>query len=102
MSIRWTRTGQIKNSRVMEAVAWSKELTSYVSKKFNVTVATWLDAVGVANTIRWTVEHADMAAFDKTMTAVLADPEYWKFVERAMKSEIFIDGTTVDTLSKKV
>ncbi len=102
MNIRWTRTGQIKNSRVMEAVAWSKEISGYVAKKYNVTVDTWLDTTGTLGTIRWTVDYPDMATFDKTMTAVMADPEYWKFVERAMKNEIFIDGVGVDTIAKKI
>lgn len=102
MNIRWTRTGQIKGSKVMEAVAWSKEMTAWVAKKHSVTVDTWLDTVGTINTIRWTVDYPDLASFDKVMTAVMMDPEYWKYVERAMKSELFIDGAGSDTLSKKM
>lgn len=102
MNIRWTRTGQIKGSKVMEAVAWSKEMTAWVAKKHSVTVDTWLDTVGTINTIRWTVDYPDLASFDKVMTAVMMDPEYWKYVERAMKSELFIDGAGFDTLSKKM
>jgi len=101
MSIRWTRTGQIKSSRVMEAIAWSKEISGWAEKKHGIKVETWLDAVGPLGTIRWTVDHADMASFDKVMTAVNMDPEYWKFVEKAMKAELFIDGNGVDTLSKQ-
>lgn len=102
MNIRWTRTGQIKGSKVMEAVAWSKEMTAWVAKKHSVTVDTWLDTAGTINTIRWTVDYPDLASFDKVMTAVMMDPEYWKYVERAMKSELFIDGAGFDTLSKKM
>ncbi len=102
MNIRWTRAGQIKGSKVMEAIAWSKEMTAWVAKKHNVTVDTWLDTVGPLNTIRWTVDHPDLASFDKVMTAVMMDPEYWKFVDRAMKSELFIDGAGIDTISKKM
>lgn len=102
MNIRWTRTGQIKGSKVMEAVAWSKEMTAWVAKKHSVTVDTWLDTVGTINTIRWTVDYPDLASFDKVMTAVMMDPEYWKYVDRAMKSELFIDGAGSDTLSKKM
>ena len=87
MSIRWMRTGQIKGSRVMEAVGWSKEVCGYLEKKYNVTINTWLDTVGALGTIRWTVDYPDLATFDKTMTAVLADPEYWRFVQNAMKNE---------------
>lgn len=102
MSIRWTRTGQVKNSRVMEAIGWSKEICSWAQKKHHVTVETWLDVVGSTNLIRWTVDHTDITAFDKAMTAVMADPEYWRFIEQAVKADIFIDGVSVDTLSRKV
>lgn len=100
-SIRWTRTGQIKNSHVMEAIAWSKEICGWAQKKFNVTVETWLDVVGNQNTIRWTAEYPDIATFDKTMTSVMMDPEYWQYIQKALKAELFIDGTGTDTLSKK-
>ena len=102
MNIRWTRTVSIKNSRVMEAIAWSKELCGYVEKKHGVKVDTWLDVVGKTNTIRWSVDHADVASFDKVMTGVNMDPDYWKFVDKAMKAELFIDGSGIDVLSKKL
>ena len=102
MVIRWTRTGQIKNSRVMEAIGWSKELTTWVKKKHDVTVETWVDVVGTTNVMRWSVDHPDVATFDRVMTAVMADPEYVRLLEQAVKAELFIDGVTVDVLSKRV
>ena|SRR5688572_24382816 len=101
-NIRWTRTGQIRNSRVPEAIGWSKEISGWISKKYNVTVETWLDTTGTLNTIRWTVDYPDLSTWDKTMTAVLADSEYWQFVANAMKNELFIDGVGTDTISRKV
>ena len=100
-NVRWTRTGYIKNSRVMEAIAWSKEICGWAQKKHNVTVETWLDAAGQPNTIRWTADYADIASFDAKMTAVMMDPEYWTYVQKAYKDDLFVDNTTVDTLSKK-
>ena len=102
MSIRWMRTGQIKNGRVMEAMAWSMEVCGWVEKKHNIKVHTWMDAVGSLGTIRWTVDYPDMAAFDKVMTAVNMDPDYHKFVAKAFQGDLFIDGVGVDTLSKQM
>ena len=102
MSVRWTRTGQIKNNHVMEAIGWSKEISAWAEKKHHVTVDTWVDVVGSHNTIRWTVDHPDVATFDKVMTAVMMDADYWKLIEKATKAELFIDGTGIDTLSKKM
>lgn len=100
-TIRWTRTAQIKNSRVLEAVAWSKELLGYIETKHGVKCDTFIDVLGTLGTIRWSVDYVDMAAFDKTMLAVNMDPEYMKFVQKAVKEDLFIDGTGVDTLSRK-
>ena len=101
-TIRWTRTAQIRNSRVMETLGWSNEMLGYVEKKHNVKVDTLLDIVGNLGTIRWSVDYPDMATFDAKMTAVNMDPEYIKFVNKAVKDELFIDGSGVDTLSRLV
>ena len=102
MSVRWTRTAQIKNNHVIEAIAWSKEISGWCEKKHKITVDTWIDTVGAHNTIRWTVDYADIASFDKVTTAVMMDAEYWSFVQKATKAELFIDGVGHDTLSKKM
>lgn len=102
MNIRWTRTWQIKNSRVIEAIGWSKEITGWWQKKHNVNVETWLDVVGTTNTLRWTLDHTDLTAFDKLWAVVQSDPDYWRWIEQATKNDIFIDGVSVDTLSRKV
>jgi hypothetical protein len=101
-NIRWTRTGQIKNSRVMEALGWSKEVCAFVEKKHGIKADTWVDVIGALGTIRWSVDYPDMATFDAKMTAVNMDPEYMKFIEKAVKDELFIDGTGVDTLSRRM
>src|SRR5689334_842282 len=102
MSVRWTRTALIKNSRVMEAVGWSKEISGWVEKKYNVKVETWIDAVGQVGTIRWSVDYPDLGTFDTTFTKVQSDPDYWNYVQKAMKDDIFVDGSGVDTISKRV
>src|SRR5579862_8200463 len=45
MSVRWMRTGKIRDSKVMEAVAWGKEVCGYVEKKHNTPkIHQWVDA----------------------------------------------------------
>lgn len=102
MSIRWMRTAQVKGARLPETIAWSKEISAWAHKKYGVTVETWVDSAGTTNGIRWTADYPDMAAFDKTMSAVMMDPEYWVFVTKAMKGELLIDGSGHDSIAKKV
>jgi hypothetical protein len=100
-NIRWTRTGRIKNSRVMEAVAWSKEICAWGEKKHGIKVDTWIDVLGDLGTIRWSVDYPDVASWDAKFLAINMDPEYHQFIAKAIKDELFIDGTGVDTLSRK-
>jgi hypothetical protein len=102
MGIRWMRTGQIRNSRVMEVIAWSKEVCAFIEKKHNIKPQTWLDVVGTLGTVRWTVDYPDMASFDKAMMAINMDPEYIRFLEKAVKDELFIDGTGVDIILREM
>jgi len=101
MSVRWMRTTKIRNGKFMEAIAWAKETSAHVEKKHNVgKVSIWLDSLGEAGTIRWSIDFPDMAAFDKMMSAVMIDADYWKMVNKAV--DLFHDGTTVDQLFKAV
>jgi len=103
MSIRFTRTAKISRGRFMEAIAWAKETAGYVEKKYGLPkVGVWVDAFGDINTIRWTVDYADLAAVDKASAQMMADADYWKLVERASKNELFIDGSVHDTVSRAV
>ena len=101
MSVRWMRTARIRNGKFMEAIAWAKETSAYVEKKHNVgKVGIWLDALGEVGTIRWTIDYPDMASYDKAMTAVMMDADYWKMLNKSV--ELFHDGGTTDQLFKMV
>jgi hypothetical protein len=97
MSVRWMRTAQISNGKFMEAVSWAKEMSGYVEKKIGMgKVDVWVDSFGVMGTIRWTMDFPDLAALDKAQTIVLGDADYWKQVNKAATSQLFIDGATED------
>jgi|SRR5688500_8425957 len=103
MSVRWMRTATIKNGRFMEAIAWGKEVAGYVEKKWGAGKCdVWVDAFGAVGTIRWSIDFTDLASIDKVQGAMMADPDYWKMVEKAMKSELFVDGSAVDNVFRSV
>ena len=103
MSVRWMRSAVISNGRFLEAVAWSKETTSFVEKKFGTgKIETWVDAFGQVGSIRWSIDFPDLATVEKVQAQMLMDQDYWKHVERAAKAQLFIDGSTVDTISRSV
>ena len=103
MSVRWMRSAVISNGRIPQAIAWSKEITSYAEKKFGTgKIETWVDAFGQVGSIRWSIDFPDLATVEKVQAQMLMDQDYWKHVERAAKAQLFIDGSTVDTISRSV
>lgn len=101
MSVRWTRSAQISRGQLPAALAWAKEAAGFVEKKYKLpTVEVWMDAFGKSGVIRWSIDFADLGAVEKALGQTLADPEYHKLLEKS--ASLFIDGSTHDTVSKKL
>jgi hypothetical protein len=97
------RTAQISKAKFPEAIAFAKEVSGYVEKKFgSPKIGVWLDTFGELGTLRWTLDMPDLAAVEKLWGQALADADYWKMLERARTAELFIDGRTIDTVSRAV
>jgi nitrogenase molybdenum-iron protein alpha/beta subunit len=103
MSVRWMRTAQIANGKFMEAIAWAKETAGYVEKKWGTPhVAVLLDVFGPVGMVRWSTDFADLAAVEKVQAQMMMDQTYWQMIDKAFKAELFVDGTSVDTISRMV
>ncbi len=103
MSVRWMRTAKIRDSKVMEAIAWGKEVCGYAEKKLNTPkIHMWIDAFGEPNTVRWTFEAADLGAIEKIQVQLLTDHGYWQLIAKAVKDGLFVDNATVDHVYREV
>jgi hypothetical protein len=103
MSIRFTRTADIAHGKFMEAIAWGKETAAYIEKKWGTPPLTvWLDAVGKVGVIHWSFDLADLAALDKIQAQMMADQGYWQLVNKAFANQLFVDGSSVDRISRQV
>lgn len=103
MSLRWMRTAKIRDSKVLEAIAWGKEVCAYAEKKFSTPkIHTWLDTFGEQGTIRWSMDLPDFATYEKIQGQLLMDQGYWQQIQKAVKEGLFIDGSTVDHISREV
>lgn len=103
MSVRWMRTAQVSRGRIPEGLAWAKEVSSYVEKKFNLpAVELYMDSFGEVGTIRWMMDFPDLNAVEAAFAKTMADADYWKMLEKATKSELFIDGSVRDTVCRKI
>ena len=103
MGFRWTRTAHIANGKFQEAISWSKEIAGYCEKKYNTgKICTFVNAIGPLGTLHWQVDYPTLAEFERVQTAMLTDPDYWKYVNKAMTNTLFIDGRTEDKLTREV
>lgn len=103
MSVRFMRTAQIANGKFMEAIAWAKETAGYVEKKWGTPpVSVFIDSVGSAGIVRWSMDLPDLTAFEKIQNQMMTDQSYWQLIDKAFKNELFMDGSTHDTLSRQV
>jgi hypothetical protein len=101
--VRWIRTATIKNGgKVQEAIGWAKEVSAYVEKTLGAKVEIFLDAFGVSGKIRWMMVQQDLGKIDQMNAKLMADQQYWKFVDRAAKAELFIDGSVHDIVMRQV
>jgi len=103
MSVRWMRTAQVSNGKFPEAIAWAKEISAWAAKKHSTPkIDVWLDAFGAVGTLRWSMDYADLATFEKMQNAVLVDADYWRMIEQAAKAQLFIDGSMHDVICKSL
>jgi hypothetical protein len=103
MGFRWTRTAHIANGKFQEAISWGKEISGYCEKKYSTgKVSTFVDALGPVGTLRWHVDFPTLAEFDRVQTAMMTDPDYWKYINRAVTANLFIDGRTEDTIAREI
>ncbi len=103
MSVRWMRTIKVKDSKVLEAIAWGKEVCGYAEKKFNTPkIHMWIDSFGEMGTVRWTMDLPDTGAWEKINAQIMMDQDYWKLIHRAIAAGLFIDGTAVDQIFREV
>ncbi len=103
MSVRWMRSLKIRDSKVMEAISWGKEVCGYCEKKVpGIKIHQWLDAFGELNTMRWTLDATDLGHIEKIQSTLMMDQGYWQLVQKAIKDGLFIDGSGVDNIYREV
>jgi hypothetical protein len=83
--VRWMRTARVSSgANYVAAVAWAKDIARLVEKKGYVReIVVSLDLFGPTGTIRWTVDHDDLASLEKVQAQLTNDPEYFEKMREA-------------------
>lgn len=98
--VRWIRSGQVAHPKYFQAVQWAKEIAEFDNKKYKVRVDVYLDTFGQVGTIRWFIDFADLAAFEKFRSQQMADQEYSQIINRS--TDLFIQGSIADTVMHSI
>jgi hypothetical protein len=100
--VRWMRSTNVKAGKYMEAIGWAKEMAAYGEKAYGAKIRVFLDSFGDVSTIRWMIDYPDLATAEKATEKVLADTEYFKRVAQAFTTGLFVEGTTIDVVSREL
>jgi hypothetical protein len=101
MGVKWMRTATIANGKVMEAISWGKEMSGYCEKKYGLSqISVMMDSFGPVGTLRWMVDFPSLADCEKVQTQMMMDQDYWKMINKAISSNLFIDGKTHDIIAR--
>lgn len=94
--VRWMRSARIVLGKEKQAIQWSKEITEWWNKKFGGHLTVYMDSFGEIGTIRWFEDYENLAEVEKRKATVLADPEYWQRIDRAVT--LFTQTGRLDTV----
>jgi hypothetical protein len=97
---RWMRSVRIAAGKAAPALAWATEIAEYVKKYEGPEVKVFMDAFGEVGTIRWMVDYDSLATFEKVMTQLMADQEYFQKLEKT--KELLIEGSGYDVVMRSL
>ena len=90
----------LKNGAMPEGMAVAREITDYVSRKYDISVQTYAQPYGEAGVIHWMADYPDLAAVEKVETETLGDRDYWALVKKI--GNLTIDGSTTFVLLRAI
>ena len=95
--IRFQRSLRIAQNRDLEAITWSKEITTFLNGKYSETnVQVFAQRFGMIDTIAWQLDLDSLASLDKYQKTLNADEEYLAQVNKT--AGLFMEGSIFDTV----
>jgi hypothetical protein len=95
--IRFERSGQIAQGKDLEAMAWAKEITTFLNGKYpEANVQVFAHRFGVVDMVAWQVDFDNLAGLDKYQKSLNADKGYLEQLEKS--AGLFVANTIFDTV----
>ena len=94
--IRFVRTASIAPGKVADALAFAKEISTFISKQYGVQLQVMMPVGGNPHRIAWRAEYANLGVMEEFQAKTMADPKYQKLL--ASGSANFIAGSVNDSI----
>jgi hypothetical protein len=96
--VRWMRTTTARNGKGAKALQAGAALAAFVGSRTGMAVSVFYDVAGGGSKIWWMADLPDMGVAEGVMRGLVSDPEFLAMVDHPSVQELFIDGTTQDSL----
>lgn len=99
---KFQRTGRLRGAQYFaEAAQWAREITAYINNKFpQLSLQVYLEVFSDIHTFHWNADYKDLATFESVSSQLLADQEYWAFVNKG--TGYFLEGSWSDRLLRSL
>jgi hypothetical protein len=98
--IRFVRTASIAPGKFADALAFAKEISEYMGKKYSLKLEVMMPVGGNPQRIAWRAEYASLGAFEEIQSKIVADKKYWEIVSKGTTH--FIAGSLNDNIWRTV
>jgi hypothetical protein len=96
--VRWMRTTMVRNGKGAMALQAGAALAALAGARAGIAVSVFYDVAGGGSKIWWMADLPDMGTAERVLRGLMSDREYLAMVDNPSVQELFIDGTTQDSL----
>jgi hypothetical protein len=95
--IRFQRSTRIAQGKDLEAIAWAKEITTFLNGKYSdANVQVFAHRFGVIDTVAWQVDFDSLAGLDKYQKTLNDDEGFLALLGKS--TGLFVEGSLFDTV----
>jgi hypothetical protein len=98
--VRFVRTASILPGKLMDALAFAREVSEHIQKQYGVKVEVLMPVGGNPQRIAWKADYASLGALEDMQSKFLADQKYLEITAKGSLS--FIAGSINDAIWRTV
>ena len=96
------RTTEISEGKMFEAIAYAKEMTTYMNDNFDTNLRILTNIGGKVNQIHFLNEYESHADIEDLRAKFIADSTAMELMEKSQEAGLFVGSSIVDNLYRTV